>query len=128
MLLVMELVVEPRISSRKQYSPWLTLILMMAMGESLGLLGIILAPPLAAMILISARRILQETQTTAAAASAPQDRSAREIAALDERIEAVRAMVNNLEDPLPMQTTSMLDRLTGLVQKAQEMSNGNPQP
>lgn len=126
-LLVMELIVEPRIASRRQYSPWLTIILIMIMGQSFGLFGVILAPPLAAMVLISARRILQETQV-AASVPAQEVRSAREIAGLDERIAAVRAMIDNLEEPLSMQTTSMLDRLAGLVQKAQEISHEDPRP
>lgn len=119
-MLVMELLVEPRISRRTQYSPWLTIILLMIMGESLGLFGIILAPPLAAMILIVARRILQETQM--AAVTNQEIESARRIAELDERLVAVREMIANMEEPPPPRTASMLERLTDLVQKAQKMS------
>ena len=123
-MLVMELLVEPRISRRTQYSPWLTIILLMMMGEALGLFGIILAPPLAAMILIIARRILQETQTVEV--TNQEIESARRIAELDERLMAVREMIANMEEPPSLQTTSMLERLTELVQKAQEMSRGQP--
>lgn len=123
-LTVMELVVEPRIASRRQYSPWLTVILLMVMGESLGLIGIILAPPLAAMIQITARRILQETQ--ASAAPNQEIESARRIAELDERVVEVRQMIDKMDQPLSPQTLSMLDRLSELVCKAQEIS-GLPQ-
>ncbi len=123
-LTIMELVVEPRIASRRQYSPWLTVILLMVMGESLGLIGIILAPPLAAMIQITARRILQETQ--ASAAPNQEIESARRIAELDERVMEVRQMIDKMEEPPSPQTISMLDRLSELVCKAQEIS-GVPQ-
>lgn len=119
-LLVMELIIEPRIASRRQYSPWLTVILLMVMGDSLGLIGVILAPPLAAMIQITARRILQEGQATLTPSSEIQ--SARRIAQLDKRIIVVRDMIANMEEAPPPQTTSMLDRLTELVRKAQEIS------
>lgn len=119
-MLVMELLVEPRISRRTQYSPWLTIILLMIMGEALGLFGIILAPPLAAMILIVARRILQETQT--AAVVSEEIESARRIAELDQRLVAVREMIANMDEPPSPQTNSMLERLAELVQKAQKIT------
>ena len=119
-MLVMELLVEPRISRRTQYSPWLTIILLMIMGESLGLFGIILAPPLAAMILIVARRILQETQM--AAVTNQEIESARRIAELDERLVAVGAKIAHMGETPPPPTPSMLGSPADLVGKAQKMS------
>jgi putative permease len=115
-LAVLEYFVEPRLLHRRQYSPWLTVIMIMVFGDALGLVGIIIAPPVAAISQMVARRVMQTSSVVTN--PNPEIESARQIAELDERISSVQRMVDQMEEKPPVQTTSMLERLNHLIQEA----------
>lgn len=115
-LLFQELVIEPRLFTRRQYGSWLTILFLMALGESLGLAGVLLAPPLAAVTQIVFRRVFQAPSPATIPATGME--SARQIARLDERIETIRAVIANMEEKPSQQTEHMLERLDALVERA----------
>lgn len=118
--IALELFVEPRLFRRRAYSPWLAIVFIMALSDAFGLAGVIIAPPLAAITQMVVRRIMQET-TPVAAPVGEEIESARKIAKLDERVEAVRVMVDQMPEKPAPQTANMLDRLNALIDKANQM-------
>jgi putative permease len=123
-LAVLEIFVQPRILHHTQYSPWLTVIMVMIFGDALGLVGVIIAPPVAAVTQMVARRVIQNTSTVTN--QNPEIESARQIAKLDERISSVQRMVDQMEEKPPVQTTSMLERLNRLIQEANGIVSNQP--
>lgn len=122
-LLFLENIIEPRLFKRRQYSTWLAILFLMALGDSLGLIGAILAPPLATTVQIIFRRILQSSSPAAIPATGYE--SARQIAGLGQRVRQVREMVANMSQEPSAQTRNMLDRLDDLVSEADQMIAGN---
>jgi putative permease len=118
-LALLELLVEPHMFHRRQYSPWLAVLFILALGDSVGLAGIIIAPPLAAMTQMIGRRMMQETAPIFAT---NQDlESARRIAQLDDRMTEVRALIGLMEAEPNPQTMSMLNRLGSLIGEANQV-------
>lgn len=109
-LIALQVWVEPRLSKRKWNNPILTLIILLAMADAFGLLGIIIAPPLSAVCQILWNRLVTNRFAPGAAAQVS-DLKARQahlwdyIAEMDEL-------------PPPLVATSM-ERLTDLLEKAE---------
>jgi predicted PurR-regulated permease PerM len=114
-LFFLELVIEPRFLRRRQYSSLLNILLILALAEPFGLLGFIVAPPLAASIELAFRYSLQNRYTPLSI------ESIQRIAGLRSRIENVRTLLSNRQDDPAPQTTSLLDRLDNLVERANEV-------
>jgi putative permease len=109
-LMVLQVWVEPRLFRRTRNNPILTLVILLAMADAFGLLGIIVAPPLSVVcqtlwnLLISDRM----TQDTSLQFSDLKERQAHLYVALKE-----------MEGPpLPLIVSSM-ERLAGLLEKAE---------
>jgi putative permease len=111
-LLFLELVVEPRLYSRRQYSSLLTVILMLGLADVLGLVGLLLAPPLAAAIQILFASLLRNQVIETG------DSRAKEIASLETRLEDLRRLAAERETELAPQTINLMDRLQQILQKA----------
>jgi predicted PurR-regulated permease PerM len=108
-LLTLELWVEPRLFNRRQYNPILTIVILMALADGLGLIGIIAAPPLSAACQILWRHLVSHRTISGAAA---------QISDLKERQAHVDAAIKAMvEPPLPLVTSSM-ERLTRLIEQA----------
>jgi len=123
-LLVMQVYVEPRIFKRRQFNSWIIILFLMALGETFGLIGLIIAPPLATATLIIFRRVLAASAGTsgAEADTTPASlESARQIASLESRVKEVRQLIAGLDEQPSPQTANMLDRLGALVVKANLM-------
>jgi hypothetical protein len=104
--------VKPRLFKRRWNNPILTVVLMIAMADAFGLLGIIIAPPVSAACqvlwssLVSRRAVLG---------------SAAQVSDLKERQAMVRAAIEVMDEPpLPLVTSSM-QRLTHLIEKAEPL-------
>jgi predicted PurR-regulated permease PerM len=102
--------VKPRIFNRQWDNPILTLLILIALADAFGLVGIIVAPPLSAAIQIVWNHLVSRRVVSGAAA---------QISDLKERQalvwEAIKAMD---EQPMPLVTSSM-ERLTHLIEKAE---------
>jgi predicted PurR-regulated permease PerM len=109
-LIALQIWVEPRLYRRTRNNPILTLVILLALADAFGLLGIIVAPPLSVVcqtlwnLLISGRM----TPDTSLQVSDLKERQARLYVALEE-----------MEGPpLPLIVSSM-ERLAGLLEKAE---------
>ena len=109
-LIALQVWVEPRLYRRKHNNPIPTLVILLAMADAFGLLGIIIAPPLSVACQTLWNLLLSNRMTpeTALQISDLKERQARIYAALDE-----------IEGPsLPLIVSSM-ERLAELLEKAE---------
>ncbi len=110
--LALELVVQPRLYSRQQYNSLLIVLTMLALSQSFGLVGLLIAPPLAAALQILLTRLLEVE--TAPEAQPWED----QYEALQARLAEVRhRLAAGGETPEP-QLLNMVERLDQLVGEA----------
>jgi len=115
--------IKPRLFNRRWDNPILTLVLLIALADAFGLVGIILAPPLSAVCQILWSRLVSH-RAVSGAASLMSD--------LRERQVHLRDTVREMGDPaLPLVTSSM-DRLARLMEQAEPLLGedlpANPSP
>jgi predicted PurR-regulated permease PerM len=114
-LLFMEIIIQPRLYNRRRYNSLLTVIFVIALADVFGILGILLAPPLAAATQIFLGRL-----------SAPSPvkeklESVRRIEALEARLALVRSELEQQKDGPSPETLGMLERLNNLIQQTDEV-------
>lgn len=102
--------VKPRLFNHRWDNPILTVVILMALADAFGLLGIIIAPPLSIVCQILWRRLVSH-RAPAGAAAQVSDLKARQAVVLA----AIKALD---EPPLPLVTSSMA-RLTRLLAQAE---------
>jgi hypothetical protein len=102
--------VKPHLFYHRVDNPILTVVLLFALADAFGLLGIIVAPPLSAAIQILWNQLVSNPAVAGAAA---------QVSDLKERQERVWATIKAMDDPpLPLVTSSM-ERLSILIEKAE---------
>ena len=106
--------VRPRLFNRKWDNPILTLILLMVMANAFGIPGIILAPPLSAIL-----QILWHTLVIHRIESG----AATQISDLKERQEKISKTIQALGGSPPALVASSMERLTLLIEKAEPVLN-----
>ena len=116
---LLEFMVEPRLHNRRQYNSLLLVLVALALGVEFGLVGVLLAPPLAAAIQILGGHLLTPSSTPAVQ---PVD---EQFTALEERLASVQAMVAQSPGETTPQVVSMLTRLEALLKKASGAVRGN---
>ena len=109
-LIALQVWVEPRLFRRKWDNPVLTLVILLAMADAFGLLGIILAPPLSAVCqilwkLLASDRLAPDT--------------AVHVSDLKERQARLRLAIEEMEGPPPPLVASSMERLAVLLEKAE---------
>ncbi len=109
----LEIVVEPRFFNRRRYSSLFIVLMVIAMSDAFGLLGLFFAPPLAAAIQIFFSHILTQP------ASEPLPEPDTRFAHLREQIAQVEQMAQKVREESP-HVVSLLERLEKLVDKAEE--------
>jgi hypothetical protein len=102
--------VKPRLFNRKWDNPILTLIILIALANAFGLLGLIIAPPLSAVC-----QILWSLQVSHRLASG----AAAQVSDLKERQEYLWAAIKAMDEPPPPLVTSSMERLSRLIVKAE---------
>jgi hypothetical protein len=102
--------VEPRLFRPKSDNPVLTFVILLAMTDALGLLGIIAAPPLSLICQILWRMLVSERL-------APE--TTLRISDLRKQHARLQAAIENMEGPPPPLVVSSMERLTGLIEKAE---------
>ncbi|MGB8212695.1 MAG: AI-2E family transporter [Anaerolineales bacterium] len=109
-LIALSVWVKPRLFNRRWDNPILTLILIIAMADVFGLVGIIVAPPISMVCQILWNRLVSHPAVLGAAA---------QISDLKERQARVLAAISAMDEPsLPLVTSSM-ERLTLLIAEAE---------
>jgi putative permease len=111
---LLEFVIEPRFFRRRQFSSLLSILLIIALIEPFGLIGFIVAPPLAAAIELIFRYNLQTRQQ-------PQRmEAAQQISELRGRLLSIREHADTIEQIEPSMD-NMLERLESLLERADNL-------
>lgn len=119
---ILEVVVEPYFFDRNRYSSLLMVLGMIILANDYGLLGLILAPPLVVAISILSGYLMRQSIPTAA------PKPTLQVADLQERLSSVQMMVSELDESLPVEAASMLNRLANLIEKAGQAVPPEPPP
>ncbi|HUE97737.1 MAG TPA: AI-2E family transporter [Anaerolineales bacterium] len=109
-LIALQVWVEPRLFRRKWDNPILTLVILLALADAFGLLGIILAPPLSAVCQILWNLVVSDRL--------PSD-TAVQVSDLKERQAHLRLALELMEGPPPPLVVSSMARLASLLEKAE---------
>jgi predicted PurR-regulated permease PerM len=109
-MIIMGMWIKPRLFSRRWDNPILTIVILIALANTFGLVGIIVAPPISAICQILWSRLVSHRHAIGAAALIS-DLKARQ----DHIWDTVKAMD---ETPPPLVTSSMV-RLTHLIARAE---------
>lgn len=109
-LVILQISIEPRLFKIKQDNPLLTFVILLAMADAFGLLGIIVAPPIS-VIIQSLWRLLVNENVSA--------ETVVHISDLRERQAKLKAAIDRIEGEKPPLVVSSMERLTGLLDKAE---------
>ena len=109
-LIALQVWVEPRLFRRKLDNPILTLVILLAMADAFGLLGIIFAPPLSVVCQILWNLLVSDRL-------APD--KAVQVSDLKERQARLRLAIEEMPGPPPPLVVSSMERLAGLLEKAE---------
>ena len=109
-LIALQVWVEPRLFKRKWDNPILTLVILLAMADAFGLLGIIVAPPLSVVCQILWNLLVSDRL-------APD--TAVQVSDLKERQARLRLAIEEMEGPPPPLVISSMERLAALLEKAE---------
>jgi predicted PurR-regulated permease PerM len=102
--------IKPRLFNRRWDNPILTVVLLIALADAFGFIGIIVAPPISVVCQILWSRLVSHRAVSGAAV---------QISDLKQRQELVWATIKAMDEPpLPLVTSSM-ERLTHLIEKAE---------
>jgi putative permease len=116
-LVILQVSVEPRLFKIKQDNPLLTFIILLAMADAFGLLGIIVAPPIS-VILQSLWRLMVDENVS--------PETVVHVSDLRERQAQLLATIDEMEGPPPPLVVSSLERLSGLLEKAESILQDAP--
>jgi putative permease len=111
-LITLQVWVEPRLFRRKWDNPILTLIILLAMADAFGLLGILAAPPLSAVCQILWNLLVSNRLASGAAV---------QVSDLKERQARLRAAIGEMDELPPPLVISSMERLTDLLEKAEPL-------
>ncbi len=110
-LAILEFVVEPRLFNRRRFSSLLVVIAVLVLVDQMGLIGILIAPPLAAVIQIFASQLLRAKPVTTPQLTQP-------VTVLQARLQSVQTqLAAKPESPVP-EITNLVERLTQLLLRA----------
>jgi predicted PurR-regulated permease PerM len=113
-LLFLELVVERRMVNKRSNNSLLVVLMLIAMVDVFGLVGVFIAPPLSAAIQSVSRRFwIKPTEDTRAEPEV-------EIAKLRSRLVEAQEMAARLEEPAP-HLSNMIDRIDKLIDQSEKL-------
>jgi predicted PurR-regulated permease PerM len=102
--------VKPRLINRQWDNPILTLVLMVALADSLGIIGIVIAPLLSIIFQILWGWLIRRSTKTSPVSL---------LSDLKVRLANLSATVNEMEEPRLPLITSSLERITNLLEEAE---------
>ena len=108
-LVALQVWVEPRLFRRKWNNPILTLVILLAMADTFGLLGIIVAPPLSVVCQILWNLLVSDRLAPDPAVT---------VSDLKERQVRLRLALEEMEGPPSPLVVSSMERLADLLEKA----------
>jgi hypothetical protein len=111
-LAFLEFIIEPRLFNRRQFSSLLVVVVVLVLADQFGLIGILIAPPLAAVIQIFASQLFRGTMRT----TIPQ--LAQPVSVLDVRLQSVQTLLTAQTIPPTPEVTNLVERLRELITRA----------
>ncbi|CAN5541588.1 hypothetical protein BH10CHL1_BH10CHL1_38950 [soil metagenome] len=118
-LVVMEFFVEKRLYTRDRYAKVLVLVVMVALVDSFGLIGLLVAPIAATAIQIGLNELMA-TPTPTRIELTPAT-SAADISILRKRLDEVQALIHGSEAPSSLRMVNMAERLDDLLEKTEKI-------
>ena len=109
-LIALEIWVKPRLFNRGRDNPFLTVVLLIALADAFGLVGILVAPPLSFVCQILWHRLVSRRAVSGAAA---------QVSDLKERQALVWAAIKAMDEPPLALVTNSMERLAHLIEKAE---------
>ena len=109
-VIVLKVWVEPRLYKRKWDNPIMSLVILLAMADAFGLVGIIVAPPLSVVCQILWSRLVSDRLASGASA---------QISDLKERQTRLWTTITKMEEQPPPLVISSMERLKHLIEKAE---------
>ena len=109
-LIVILIWIKPHLFKRRWDNPILTVVLLIALADAFGIVGIFIAPPISAVFQILWERLV--SHRVAAGASA-------QISDLKERLSLLKETVSAMEEPHPPLVTNSMERITNLILEAE---------
>jgi putative permease len=114
-LVVMEMIIEPRIFRKQSYSPIFLVLVLLILAEAFGLLGLILAPLVSVVIQISVKYALHPDTSYETPEVSPEETPANLAFSLSERLaETKETFLAQGESPSP-EVLSLMQRLENLI-------------
>ncbi len=113
-LILLESFLEPRFLNRRRYSSLLVIIMVIALADSFGLAGLVMAPPLAAAIQILFNSTVRTPGPVETVSPVTQ------ILTLQNKLEALRKEAEETGIPSP-EVTNLINRLEKLMEEAEEV-------
>jgi predicted PurR-regulated permease PerM len=118
-LVILQVSVEPRLFKIKQDNPLLTFVVLLAMADAFGLLGIIVAPPISVILQSLWRLLINENVSP---------ETVLHVSDLKERQALLQAKIDQMEGEPPPLVISSMERLTSLLEKAEPILETLPPP
>ena len=109
-LITLQVRVEPRLFRRKWDNPILTLVILLAMANAFGLVGILVAPPLSAVCQILWNLLISNRLAAGAAV---------QVSDLKERQSHLWTVIGEMNEQPPRLVMSSMERLANLLDKAE---------
>ena len=109
-LIALQIWVEPRLYERKWNNPILTLVILLAMADAFGLIGILMAPPLSVVCQILWSRLVSNRLAVGASV---------QVSDLMERQARLQTVIGEMVELPPPLVVSSMERLTELLKKAE---------
>lgn len=109
-VIALQVWIEPRLYKRQGDNPILTLVILLALADAFGLIGIIVAPPLSVICQILWSHLVTNPHTPGASA---------QVSDLKERQARLWAIIKGMEEQPPPLVISSMERLTELIDKTE---------
>ena len=109
-LIALQVWVEPRLYKHKWNNPILTLVILLALADAFGLLGILVAPPLSVVCQILWSHLVSKRLASGASS---------QVSDLKERQSRLSAVINEMDELPPPLVVSSMERLADLLEKAE---------
>lgn len=126
-LAFLEYVVEPRLFKRERFSSLLAVIVLLVLADEYGLIGVLVAPPIAAAIQIFAGQIIRATTRSMATPAAQPIDLVQPIGVLRDRLASVQAQLAAQSESRP-DLVNLVERLTQLIDQAAQEEQRPVQP
>jgi putative permease len=115
-LILMEWVVERRLYTHERYWGVLIVLVMLAMGDTFGLVGLLVAPPIAVALQIGLNEIFSTPAT-------PEEQvSGLDLAELQGRVGLIRERITQASAPASARLTNLVERLDHLITEVEKSS------